>query len=127
VEKFKWKAGSRLLCHYAVTKGFTADLAEYATLKPAPRYLRTLFVYGQLPQAGRQATCGTGEVNMAASQLAGVAQGAVRHLLVQPSLLKNADSNENPSALVIRSLSYSQRPSSPLLPRHPSQAASRHQ
>jgi len=97
-----------LLCHYAVTKGFTANLAEYATLNAGtPISAQLLFVYGQLPQA-EGSVLRDGRSEYAASQLAGVLKAQGVTFWNNSSLLKNADSNEVPSALVIRSLSYSE-------------------
>ena len=97
-----------LLCHYAVTKGFTADLAEYATLNAGTSIsAQLLFVYGQLPQA-EGSVLRDGRSEYAASQLAGVRKAQGVTFWSNRSLLKNADSNEVPSALVIRSLSYSE-------------------
>ncbi|ADY13536.1 bifunctional aspartate kinase/homoserine dehydrogenase I [Sphaerochaeta globosa] len=97
-----------LLCHYATTSGITADMAEYGAVSSiAPQTYQMLFVYGQLPQA-EGSFLRDGRSEYAASHLAGVlgAQGVT--FWNNTSLLKNADSNEVPSALVIRSLSYSE-------------------
>ncbi len=97
-----------LLCHYATTQGIAADLVEYSALVvgSAPSK-RMLVVYGQLPQPeGSMQRDGRSEY--AASQLAGILKAEGVTFWNNTSLLKNADSNEVPSALVIRSLSYSE-------------------
>ncbi len=97
-----------LLCHYASTKGVTSDLVEYASLAANPVFKeQMLFVYGQLPQAeGSMQRDGRSEY--AASLLAGLLKAEGVTFWNTASLLKNADSSEVPSALVIRSLSYSE-------------------
>lgn len=97
-----------LLCHYATTQGIAADLVEYSALdvESAPSK-RLLVVYGQLPQP-EGSMVHDGRSEYAASLLAGLLKAKGVTFWNNTSLLKNADSNEVPSALVIRCLSYSE-------------------
>lgn len=97
-----------LLCHYATTCGISADFSEYASLTLDSTVAhQMLFVYGQLPQPeGTHHTEGRSEY--AASHLAGLLGAQGVSFWNNTSLLRNADSTEVPSALVIRSLAYSE-------------------
>lgn len=97
-----------LLCHIASSKGLISDLLDYdAALAMREFRQQILFIYGQLPQAeGFKAKDGLSEY--AASHLAGVLGADGVTFWNNASLLKNADSSEVPSALVIRSLSYAE-------------------
>ncbi|MGE4584112.1 MAG: bifunctional aspartate kinase/homoserine dehydrogenase I [Sphaerochaeta sp.] len=97
-----------LLCHYASSQSYHADLIEYQSLlarTEIPEQL--LFVYGNLPQAeGKVPVDGVSEYG--ASYLAGHLHAEGVTFWNNVSLLRNADSAEVPSALVIRNLSYSE-------------------
>lgn len=97
-----------LLCHIASSKGLISDLLDYeAALAKRDFHQQILFVYGQLPQAeGFKGKEGLSEY--AASFLAGALGADGVTFWNNASLLKNADSSEVPSALVIRSLSYAE-------------------
>ncbi len=97
-----------VLCHYAIGSGYTADVKEFSpSLQPCCPKSRLLFVYGNLPQPeGTHMKEGFAEY--AASLLASNLHADGLTFWNNTSLVKNADSNEVPSALVIRSISYSE-------------------
>jgi aspartokinase/homoserine dehydrogenase 1 len=97
-----------LLCHYFTLSSIHSEIDEYSTLLAKQQITHeALFVYGNFPQAS-ESGMREGLSEYAAATIASHFKADGVTFWNNNSLLRNADSKEVPSALVIRSLSYSE-------------------